>query len=152
VYLSCDLKVPTYCRKVIGRLQSSGFAAYAVGGAVRDSVMGRGEPEDWDVATSAHPEMVMELFPHSIPTGIKHGTVTVVIDGHTLEVTTFRRDEGYTDARHPDNVVFVDSIEEDLLRRDFTMNALAYDPTSNTLVDIVGKALSMDGGVSGEGC
>lgn len=136
--MNYELTVPTYCKKLIGRLQSSGFAAYAVGGAIRDSVMRRGKPEDWDVATSARPEEVMELFPHSIPTGLKHGTVTVVINGHMLEVTTFRKDEGHSDSRHPDSVVFVDTIEEDLLRRDFTMNALAYDPISNMLIDTVG--------------
>lgn len=136
--MNYELTVPTYCEKLISRLQSSGFAAYAVGGAIRDSVMRRGKPEDWDVATSARPEEVMELFPHSIPTGLKHGTVTVVTDGHTVEVTTFRKDEGHSDSRHPDSVVFVDTIEEDLLRRDFTMNALAYDPISHALIDIVG--------------
>ena len=109
---------------VTGALNDAGFEAYAVGGCCRDMLLGR-EPQDWDVCTSALPEEVMRVFPDSIPTGIKHGTVTVRAPGALVEVTTFRVDGGYRDHRRPDDVRFTDSLREDLARRDFTMNAIA---------------------------
>lgn len=110
-------------------LCSKGFEAYAVGGFTRDMIMGRPN-HDTDITTSATPEEVKELFAgyRTVDTGIKHGTVTVIIDGVPLEITTYRIDKGYTDGRHPDEVVFTRSLEEDLRRRDFTVNSIAYSP------------------------
>lgn len=113
-------------RRVLERLEEAGYVAYFVGGYVRDRLLGR-PIHDIDIATSARPETVMALFPDSLPTGIRHGTVTVRMGDHAFEVTTFRVERGYSDARHPDEVVFVDRIEEDLARRDFTVNAMALD-------------------------
>ncbi len=107
-------------------LWQAGFEAYPVGGCVRDLLLGR-IPGDWDVTTGALPEHVVELFNHTIPTGIKHGTITVMIDGTTVEVTTFRTEGGYSDGRHPDGVRFDATLEQDLARRDFTINAMALD-------------------------
>jgi len=108
------------------RLEKSGYEAWCVGGAVRDLLLGR-EPGDWDVTTNAPPEAVLELFaPHAVPTGLSHGTVTVG-GGRGIEVTTFRRDGEYSDCRHPNHVEFTSSLEEDLSRRDFTVNAIALD-------------------------
>ena len=107
-------------------LWKAGHQAFPVGGCVRDLLLGRA-PEDWDVATSALPEQVEELFARTIPTGKRHGTVTVVEAGERIEVTTFRREEGYGDGRHPDGVRFDATLEEDLARRDFTVNAMALD-------------------------
>jgi tRNA nucleotidyltransferase (CCA-adding enzyme) len=108
----------------IQRLEEAGFSAYFVGGCVRDLLLQQ-KIHDVDVATSARPHQVLALFEHAIPTGLSHGTVTVLLDSIPVEVTTFRRESGYSDHRHPDAVYFVDRIEEDLARRDFTINALA---------------------------
>ena len=105
-------------------LRGAGYAAHPVGGCVRDLLLGR-VPGDWDVTTSAKPEQVQELFSHTIPTGIRHGTVTVVEGDMTVEVTTFRREGGYSDARHPDTVFFDADLTGDLARRDFTVNSMA---------------------------
>jgi len=105
-------------------LTGAGYAAYPVGGCVRDLLLGRA-PGDVDVCTAAHPETVMDLFPNAVPTGIQHGTVTVPTPDGNLEITTFRRDGGYADARHPDAVSFDAGLTEDLSRRDFTVNAMA---------------------------
>lgn len=112
---------------VLNTLEESGFEAYIVGGAVRDSIMGT-IPSDYDIATNAQPCQVKAIFPHTIDTGLKHGTVTVVEEKTGFEVTTFRKECGYCDMRHPDSVCYIDSIEEDLKRRDFTVNAMAYSP------------------------
>jgi len=109
---------------VLRRLADHGFQAYIVGGCVRDRALGR-PFHDVDIATSARPEEVMGIFERAIPTGLKHGTVTVVHDGAAMEVTTFRTEFGYSDGRRPDAIVFVGTIEEDLARRDFTVNAMA---------------------------
>ncbi|TQS00257.1 CCA tRNA nucleotidyltransferase [Paenibacillus ottowii] len=111
-------------REVIHTLTTAGHEAYWVGGCVRDELLGRAI-HDMDLTTSAEPEEVLALFPHVIPTGIQHGTVTVMQDGHAFEVTTFRTESGYTDHRRPTEVSFVKDIREDLMRRDFTMNAIA---------------------------
>ena len=113
----------------INLLQSAGFEAYAVGGCVRDSLLGK-TPNDWDITTSAKPEDMKSVFAdfHCIDTGIKHGTVTVLMDGTPLEITTYRIESGYSDNRHPDSVVFTDRIADDLARRDLTVNAIAYSP------------------------
>lgn len=105
-------------------LWKHGYEAYPVGGCVRDRLLGR-EPEDWDVTTSAIPEQVQKLFHHTVPTGIIHGTVTVVFNDMSIEVTTFRRESGYADARHPNSVSFDTDLMGDLSRRDFTINAMA---------------------------
>ncbi len=121
-----QINLPGKVRYIIGRLESGGYSAYAVGGCVRDSVLGR-VPEDWDITTSARPEQVKRLFPRTIDTGIQHGTVTVMLDREGFEVTTFRIDGEYTDARHPEHVTFTPDLSEDLKRRDFTINAMAYN-------------------------
>ena len=112
---------------VLERLEDSGYKAYLVGGCLRDMMMGR-QPHDFDIATSAEPETVMSIFSdfEVIPTGIKHGTVTVMIDGESIEITTFRKDSDYSDGRRPDSITFTDKIEDDLSRRDFTINAMAF--------------------------
>lgn len=122
----------------INLLQSAGFEAYAVGGCVRDSLLGR-TPNDWDITTSAKPEDMKSVFAdfHCIDTGIKHGTVTVVIDGEPLEITTFRLDGEYEDNRHPKSVTFTSDLGADLGRRDFTVNAMAYSKMTGT-VDLFG--------------
>lgn len=117
-------KIPSPVGKVLRILNSNGYEAYVVGGCVRDLLMGR-NPHDWDVCTSAIPEDVTKLFPKVIPTGIKHGTVTVLMNEMQIEVTTFRTDGDYKDHRHPGKVRFVSSLQEDLARRDFTINAMA---------------------------
>lgn len=114
-------------QSVLNRLCAAGYDAYIVGGAVRDSLMGK-IPHDYDLATSALPQQVKSLFRTVIDTGLAHGTVTVVENGVGYEVTTFRCEEGYSDMRHPDSVSFVKDIKKDLLRRDFTINALCYRP------------------------
>lgn len=122
----------------INLLQSAGFEAYAVGGCVRDSLLGK-TPNDWDITTSAKPEDMKSVFAdfHCIDTGIKHGTVTVVIDGEPLEITTFRLDGEYEDNRHPKSVTFTSNLRADLGRRDFTVNAMAYSKMTGT-VDLFG--------------
>ena len=122
----------------INLLQSAGFEAYAVGGCVRDSLLGK-TPNDWDITTSAKPENMKSVFAdfHCIDTGIKHGTVTVVIDGEPLEITTFRLDGEYEDNRHPKSVTFTSDLGADLGRRDFTVNAMAYSKMTGT-VDLFG--------------
>lgn len=112
---------------VLERLEDSGYKAYLVGGCLRDMMMGR-RPHDFDIATSAEPETVMSIFSdfEVIPTGIKHGTVTVMVDGEPIEITTFRKDSDYSDGRRPDSITFTDKIEDDLSRRDFTINAMAF--------------------------
>jgi len=132
--------VPANVRDVCARLAEAGFQAVTVGGAVRDVLLGR-EPGDWDVATSAHPDEVLRLFRHTIPTGLQHGTITIVTgkgaDSH-VEVTTYRGEGAYTDARRPDSVVFGVPLAEDLARRDLTVNAIAYDVAAGELFDPYG--------------
>ena len=118
---------PKYIRQILLGLQARGYAAYLVGGCVRDVIMDIA-PQDWDICTSALPEEVMSLFPGSHPTGLKHGTVTVIIGNKSAEVTTFRTEGDYRDHRRPDSVTFVSDLITDLSRRDFTMNAIALSP------------------------
>ena len=122
-----DLKieVPEEVRAIMDTLTSAGYEAYCVGGCVRDSLLGRA-PEDWDITTSALPEQVKSLFSNTVDTGIQHGTVMIVMKGVGYEVTTYRIDGKYLDGRHPEQVTFTRSLEEDLKRRDFTINAFAY--------------------------
>ncbi|HHZ00312.1 MAG TPA: CCA tRNA nucleotidyltransferase [Tissierellia bacterium] len=118
-------------------LQNNGFEAYIVGGCVRDSIMGK-KPSDWDIATSARPEEILECFNNyrTIETGLKHGTVTVIVKKMQIEITTYRIDGEYSDRRRPDKVTFTNNIDLDLQRRDFTINALAYN--QNGIIDIFG--------------
>ena len=118
---------PKYVKQVLVTLQSRGYLAYLVGGCVRDMILGV-HPQDWDVCTSALPDQVRELFPRTLTVGIRHGTVTVLIHSHAVEVTTFRSDGSYADHRHPEAVSFVGDLTSDLARRDFTMNARALPP------------------------
>jgi putative nucleotidyltransferase with HDIG domain len=130
-------RVPPPVRSVLSALKSAGHRAYLVGGCVRD--LARGEPvTDWDVGTSAHPEEVLRLFPGAVPTGLKHGTVTVILPTGPCEVTTFRLESGYSDARRPDHVTFTKDVNADLARRDFTVNAMAWDPIAGHEVDPFG--------------
>ncbi len=123
------MQLPVPVSALLARLNGAGFSAYAVGGCVRDSILGL-EPHDWDICTSALPEQMQEVFKdlHTVETGLKHGTLTVVVDHVPYEVTTFRVDGDYTDHRHPDSVRFVDDLTQDLARRDFTVNAMAWNP------------------------
>ena len=131
-----NIQLPTNVRMIIETLQGHGYEAYAVGGCVRDSILGR-EPEDWDITTSAMPQETKSLFHKTFDTGIEHGTVTVLLDKEGYEVTTYRIDGKYEDSRHPKEVTFTRSLKEDLLRRDFTINAMAYNDKDG-LVDIFG--------------
>ena len=130
--------IPDNVKIILGRLKTAGFEAFCVGGAVRDSIMGL-VPGDWDITTSALPEQTMELFKdfRTVDTGLKHGTLTVIIDKTPYEVTTFRIDGEYGDNRHPENVTFTSKIGDDLARRDFTVNALAYNEEAG-LIDLYG--------------
>lgn len=119
------ITMPQQVEGIIGRLRQGGFEAYAVGGCVRDTLLGR-VPGDWDITTSARPEEVKQLFKRTVDTGIQHGTVTVLADHVGYEVTTYRIDGEYEDGRHPKQVAFTSDLVEDLKRRDFTINAMAY--------------------------
>ncbi len=129
-----QIRLPEQVNRIIEQLNAAGYEAYAVGGCVRDSLLGR-EPDDWDITTSALPLQVKALFSKTFDTGIQHGTVTVLMDRTGYEVTTYRIDGDYLDARHPSEVTFTRDLKEDLLRRDFTINAMAYNPTEG-LVDL----------------
>lgn len=141
------INIPSQVNRAIEILCGGGHTAYVVGGAVRNAVMGI-PVNDWDIATSALPSETLEAFKdfRTIETGIKHGTVTVIIDGMSLEITTFRIEAGYSDNRHPDSVDFTSRIEEDLSRRDFTVNAIAYSPKSG-FVDPFGGCEDIEKGI-----
>ena len=128
--------IPRKVNDIIEELMRNGFEAYAVGGCVRDMLLGR-EPEDWDITTSATPQEVKKIFRRTVDTGILHGTVTVLMDKEHYEVTTYRLDGEYEDNRHPKQVSFTSSLSEDLKRRDFTMNAMAYNEKEG-FVDLFG--------------
>ena len=132
---------------LLDTLHAAGYAAYAVGGCVRDSLLGR-TAHDWDLCTSALPQQVMELFgaEQCIPTGLQHGTVTIKYGGQLYETTTFRTEGSYTDGRHPDAVQFVPDVREDLARRDFTINAMAYNEAEG-LVDPFGGQKDLQNGL-----
>ena len=133
------LKIPEKIEKILDILFQNGFEAYIVGGCVRDMLMGK-TPNDYDVTTSAKPEDIIRIFEKTVPTGIKHGTITVISEGLPVEVTTYRTEADYTDHRRPDKIEFVTSLKQDLARRDFTVNAMAYN-NQNGLQDFFdGKA------------
>ncbi len=136
------IQLPDKVHNIINTLEEAGYEAYAVGGCVRDSILGR-KPDDWDITTSAKPEETKRLFPRTVDTGIKHGTVTVLLGGEGFEVTTYRIDGTYEDGRHPTEVTFTASLREDLRRRDFTINAMAYNDRSG-LVDLYGGLADME--------
>ena len=139
------IALPPKVSYIIDELTAHGFEAYAVGGCVRDTILGR-TPMDWDITTSARPQQVKELFLHTIDTGIQHGTVTVILDHEGFEVTTYRIDGEYEDARHPKEVAFTSSLLEDLKRRDFTINAMAYNEKDG-LVDAFEGIADLKAGV-----
>ena len=136
------LEIPKNAETILHILENAGYEAYVVGGCVRDSILGR-KPDDWDITTSAKPEQVKELFHRTVDTGLQHGTVTVLMEKEGYEVTTYRVDGEYEDGRHPKEVTFTASLEEDLKRRDFTINAMAYNP-SGGLVDLFGGLEDID--------
>ncbi|MBR0410220.1 MAG: CCA tRNA nucleotidyltransferase [Eubacterium sp.] len=133
-----QIKLPVHVSKILNILEAHNYEAYVVGGCVRDCLLGK-SPADWDITTSARPEQVKALFPRTIDTGIKHGTVTIMMGKSGYEVTTYRVDGIYEDHRRPSEVTFTDSLKEDLMRRDFTINAMAYNE-SRGLVDLFGGA------------
>ncbi|MBQ7933778.1 MAG: CCA tRNA nucleotidyltransferase [Lachnospiraceae bacterium] len=139
------IQIPEKAKFIINTIEAAGFEAYVVGGCVRDSILGR-VPGDWDITTSAKPEQVKGLFRRTIDTGIQHGTVTVMMDKEGFEVTTYRIDGKYEDSRHPKEVTFTPNLEEDLKRRDFTINAMAYNE-SKGLIDIFGGMEDIQAGV-----
>ena len=128
------MHLPGYAARAVERLEQAGFETWVVGGCVRDSLRGI-RPHDWDLCTAAAPEEMLRVFEGEqvIETGLKHGTLTVMLDGSPLEITTYRTDGGYSDGRHPDGVRFVRSIREDLARRDFTVGAMAWHPERGLL-------------------
>ena len=136
------LEIPKNAETILHILENAGYEAYVVGGCVRDSILGR-KPDDWDITTSAKPEQVKELFHRTVDTGLQHGTVIVLMEKEGYEVTTYRVDGEYEDGRHPKEVTFTASLEEDLKRRDFTINAMAYNP-SGGLVDLFGGLEDID--------
>ncbi|MEY8352519.1 hypothetical protein AALB39_04090 [Lachnospiraceae bacterium 54-53] len=138
--------MPAPVEFILQELNRGGHEAYIVGGCVRDGFLGN-DPHDWDICTSATPDKIMEVFPYEkiIPTGLKHGTVTILINDDPYEVTTYRIDGKYTDSRRPDNVYFTDSLVEDLQRRDFTINAMAYSPVSGIIDPFNGQKDLLDG-------
>lgn len=144
-----DIKLPKEVEFILNTLNNKGHKAFVVGGCVRDSIMGL-KPHDWDITTSAEPIEVTEIFEKEkfkvLPTGIKHGTVTVMVNNEGFEITTFRIDGEYKDGRRPNNVSFTKSIEEDLARRDFTINAIAFNPTDG-LIDPFGGINDINNGV-----
>lgn len=139
------MNLPADVQNIISVLESNGHEAYAVGGCVRDCILGN-VPHDWDITTSALPEQVKTLFERTFDTGIEHGTVTVLMHGIGYEVTTYRVDGKYEDGRHPKEVTFTASLEEDLKRRDFTINAMAYNDTKG-LVDLFGGEADLQAGI-----
>lgn len=122
------INIPSNANELIHTLQNHGHSAYVVGGCVRDSIIGR-SIHDWDICTSATPSEMLEIFKDKkvIETGLQHGTITVVVNGEPYELTTFRIDGNYSDSRRPDSVTFTSNLVEDLKRRDFTINAMAYN-------------------------
>ena len=139
------INMPKDVKYIINTLEKNGYEAYAVGGCVRDAIIGK-EPSDWDITTNATPMQVKKLFKHTIDTGIQHGTVTIMIHKVGYEVTTYRIDGKYADGRHPDKVEFTVSLKEDLKRRDFTINAMAYNDTKG-IIDLFGGIEDLKEGI-----
>ena len=140
-----EIRIPAPAQEILRKLNENGYEAYVVGGCVRDMLLGR-EPGDWDITTSALPEQVKQVFRRTVDTGIKHGTVTVMVDKEGYEVTTYRIDGNYSDGRHPDSVQFTPNLVEDLKRRDFTINAMAYNSQTG-FVDEFGGVEDLEHGI-----
>lgn len=140
-----QISIPAAVLNILKSINDAGYEAYIVGGCVRDFLLGK-EPNDWDITTSAKPKEIKSIFKRTIDTGIQHGTVTVLMDGTGYEVTTYRLDGMYEDGRHPKEVTFTANLQEDLKRRDFTINAMAYHPTSG-LVDIFEGQKDLERGI-----
>ena len=140
--LIMKIEVPEKVQMIIRALQEHGYDAYAVGGCVRDSLLRR-SPADWDITTSARPMEVKSIFRRTVDTGLQHGTVTVLVEKEGFEVTTYRIDGEYEDSRHPKEVIFTGNLEEDLKRRDFTINAMAYN--DKTGLDVYKRQVSVRG-------
>lgn len=142
-------RYPENVKKIAEIFRENGYEAYAVGGCIRDMVMGR-KPNDWDMTTNCSPEKMLEIFKkvgiRTIPTGLKHGTVTVLLEKEAYECTTYRIDGSYTDSRHPDKVTFTSLLSDDLCRRDFTVNAMAGDPldSGDGIVDLYGGKIDIE--------
>ena len=134
--MNYNLKIPSDVQYILDVLYENGYEGYMVGGCVRDLILGR-KPNDYDITTNAQPDVVASIFEKVILTGLKHGTVTVVINDEMYEVTTYRKDGKYEDNRHPKEVQFVTDIKEDLSRRDFTINSMAYN-VEKGLIDFFG--------------
>lgn len=139
------IELPDHVKFILDTLKKNGYEGYAVGGCVRDALLGR-VPQDWDITTNAKPMQVKTLFRRTIDTGLQHGTVTIMLDHIGYEVTTYRIDGDYEDGRHPKEVCFTGSLSEDLRRRDFTINAMAYNETDG-LVDLFGGREDLEKGV-----
>ena len=140
-----EIRIPPGAARILRVLEDHGYEAFVVGGCVRDSLLGR-NPNDWDITTSALPLQVKALFRRTIDTGLKHGTVTILMDGEPFEVTTYRVDGEYLDGRHPSEVTFTASLQEDLQRRDFTINAMAYSEKKG-LQDLFGGLPDLEKGL-----
>lgn len=140
-----EFQIPKGAQSTLDTLHAAGFEAYVVGGCVRDTILGR-TPKDWDITTDAEPAQIKALFPVTFDTGLEHGTVTVRQDGMHLEVTTYREDGAYTDHRHPDHVTYTRNLKEDLKRRDFTINAMAYCPEKG-IIDLFGGQSDLKRGI-----
>lgn len=142
-----NIKIPDEAQFIISTLEANGYEAYVVGGCVRDSLMDN-EPKDWDICTPAIPEQTMKCFEgyHIVETGLQHGTITLVLNHKPFEITTYRIDGTYSDNRHPDKVEFVSDLKEDLSRRDFTINAMAYNPR-NGIADFFGGVKDLNDGI-----
>lgn len=143
-----ELRLPDNVKYILDKLNECGYEAYIVGGCVRDSIIGT-VPHDWDICTSALPEQVAEVFSDNriIPTGLQHGTVTIIIDNEQYEVTTYRINGKYEDNRHPSEVSFTKKLKEDLKRRDFTINAMAYNPSTGVIDFFGGRKDIRDGAI-----
>lgn len=139
------IEIPQDVAFILGKIRNAGYEAYAVGGCVRDSLLKK-IPKDWDITTSALPEQIKEIFPRTIDTGIKHGTVTVMINSTGYEVTTYRVDGEYLDGRHPEEVEFTANLDEDLKRRDFTINAFVYNEAEG-VKDLFGGLKDLEDGI-----
>ena len=139
------IEIPDKVGFILSKLEEAGFEAYAVGGCIRDSILGR-EPEDWDITTSALPKDIKACFKRTVDTGIEHGTVTVLLGDDSFEVTTYRIDGEYRDLRHPAEVSFTNRVAEDLRRRDFTINAMAYNPATG-LLDLFDGRKDLEAGI-----
>ena len=140
-----NIKIPNEVNNILETLFDAGYEAYVVGGCVRDSILGK-DPDDWDITTNALPMQVKALFRRTVDTGLQHGTITVMKGNTGYEITTYRTDGTYSDGRHPDKVTFVSGLEEDLKRRDFTINAMAYNDREG-LIDLFGGIQDLNDGI-----